>query len=445
MTLCTVCAQTPTDADGVPLGDRAGTPLRADRLERHGITWQFDTDYVVGAFCNGDPWVVGPVKVVAITPACREVDGRVQNGAMVDPDPSTLREGYDTFALGEDDGSRYDAERNVARGLSAQAPLVLQPVSSLVSVVSMPQAKNPPTLKTAAVLTCVDAPPAPDAFRPPYVKGDKPMVHRATDLDFSVLRKLAPVGDAPLIEAVARDFERLWLDHFPEWVVRYAHPGDNMPNYGRDIGAKVGTAALLLNLDLPDAQKRDLLIRLVQFGIDTYGALQSGCRWKGVGGHGHGRKLPILIAGAVLHDERLSNVGRDYVTRCVLDGGKGAWFAEDGQTFFVRETSDGVYNWGHGGYTKEHADLPEWGFSHADHPENDDPRWDQNPYRLCCTANAWVGQALAARVMGLREAWNHEAWFDYVDRYQQATHEEAWHRAWESWQVTMWDAYRANH
>ena len=43
---------------------------------------------------------------------------------------------------------------------------------------------------------------------------------------------------------IAPGFARLWLDHFPEWPVRYSHPRDNMPDYGRDRTALVSSGAL---------------------------------------------------------------------------------------------------------------------------------------------------------------------------------------------------------
>lgn len=427
--------------DPVPPGDPAGRAVVSDRIERHGITWQFDRKYVVGQFVNGDPWVVGPVSIVAITPACVELDGRICHGSMVDPDPSTMLQGYDSALFGEENRERYSAQRNVAFGLSAQKPLSLQPTCSLVSVQSRPGTKVTMSLQTAAVLTIVSQPPAPDAFRPAYVKGDKSIRHRGIHLDFNKLPRLNPAVDTPPIAGVATSFQRLWLDQFPEWPVRYSHPVDNMPDYGRDRTALLGTAALVLLLDYSDDEKRDLLVRLVQIGIDLYGALRGGCRWQGIGGHGSGRKMPILLAGHVLGDERMLAVGRDFVSKRRSDGA-GSYFAEDGQTFYVRETSPGVWNDGHGGYTREHDGLAEWGHSHFDEPHHDSVKWDGNPYRHCCTANGWVGEALAMRVLGLREAWNHPAFFDYMDRYMQTPVAEAWQRAWVGWHASMWDALR---
>ena len=425
--------------------DRAGTPQLATFVEHHGITWRFAAEVEVGAFVNGDPWVIGPVTIISIEPRCVELEGRILHGSMVDPDPTTMKQGYDSCLFGDEHRERYAPEQNVAFGLDAEHALKLAGPTSLVSVRSRLDRKLLPQLQTAAVLTVLKEAPAPDAFRPPYVRGDKTMPHRAADLDFTVLRREKPVSTVPPIEVVAAAFERVWLDHFPEWPVRYAHPADNMPDYGREIAALVGTGGLLLNLEATNEQKRPLLVRMTQLGIDLYGVLRGGGRWPGLGGHGSGRKFPILLAGLVLHDESMLGIGAKYRSERRSAAAGEQFFAEDGQTFYVRETSAGVYNWGFGGYTKEHADLPEWGFNHASQLDTDRAGWDDNPYRRCCSANGWVGQALAARMLGLQAHWAHPAFFDYMDRYMQVQHTEGWHRAWTGWHASMWDAYRSNY
>lgn len=428
-----------------PTGDREGLAARADRVERHGITWRFDQEYVVGTFANGDPWVLGPVRILAITPRTVEVDGRVLHGSMIDPDPSSMLQGYDSAMYDDQARERYRDDLNRAWGVDAEHPLVLAAPGSLVSAISRTERGVTPTLQTAAVLTCVAAVPAPDAFRPPFAGHDKQIAYREAGLDYGVLQQLRPAEGAPAIDTVAAAFERVWLDHAPEWPVRYLHPLDNMPDYGREIAATVGTGALLLNSDLSNERKRLLLVRMVQLGIDLHGQLRAGGHWPGRGGHGHGRKLPILLAGAVLHDARMLAVGRDFVSAPRPDAPTGQFFGEDGQTFFVTATAPGVWNGGHGGYTKEHDGLPEWGFAHVDEPQHDRAGWEDNPYRRCCTANGWVGEALAARMMGLQEAWNHPAFFAYMDRYLQVVPSERWHRAWVPWHAAMWDTYRANY
>ena len=38
-------------------------------------------------------------------------------------------------------------------------------------------------------------------------------------------------------------------------------------------------------------------------------------------------------------------------------------------------------------------------------------------YRRCCTSAAWVAEALALRLMKAEPAWDHDAFFDYCDRW----------------------------
>ena len=47
----------------------------------------------------------------------------------------------------------------------------------------------------------------------------------------------------------------------------------------------------------------------------------------------------------------------------------------------------------------------------------------------------------AARAMGLVEAWHHDPFFAYVDRYMAQEHRPEW-RAWAKWHGAMWDRER---
>ncbi len=426
-----------------PGGETAPARGRANVVHRHGLTWSFDRYYPVGEFANGDPWVVGPVRIVAIEPKSGLHGERTVHGSMIDPEPGDLLHGYDSALYGDFHDNRYRPERNKALGIAAEQPLLLQPGQSLVSVQSQLEPGPVSQLRTAAVLTCLAAEPPPDSFRPPYCRGDKTVRFRGSQLDFSVLGRLPPLAGAPDPGATAALFERVWLDHVSGWCNRFLHPVENMKDYGRDLCADVSSGALLLQCDFTDAQKRPLLVRMVQYGIDTYGNVKGGCIYPGEGGHGSGRKFCILLAGAVLHDAAMLRVGRDFPSGRRDDGTFTAVFSEDAQTFFVRETAPGVWNWGHGGYTREHDGLPEFGFSHANEPKNDQAAWEADPYRRCCTANAWVGQVLAIRIMGLQEQWAHPPLFAYMDRYLQTEPKGEWTRAWIPWQAVMWDAYRA--
>ncbi|MBK8095778.1 MAG: hypothetical protein IPK26_01640 [Planctomycetes bacterium] len=408
-------------------------PAHASSLSQWGITWTFDREHRVGRFANGDWWVLGPVAIVGITPGSSEQHGRTRHGSMIDPDPSVTLQGYDSTLFGSTESSRYDPSRNVALGVGQQRPLWLPADSSLVSTITHAAPGNLPQLQTCAILTCLAKEPPADAFRPAYCGHDKAVRHRAGDLDLSKLGRLPLPDECPDIAHVAAQFERPWLDHINGWIGRYLHPSDNMPDYGRELADAVSTGALLLQLDLPDDRKRPLLIRMTQLGIDLAAIVAAGGRFAPDGGSGSGRKFPIMLAGTVLRDPTL----------LALAAARKFDFGEDAQTFYVEETAPGVFNQGHGGYTAADKGLAEWGNSHADSPANDNRSWGADTYRRCCTANAWHGFVLAARIMGLRDAWGHDPLFDYVDRYMATETAGTWTRSWSRFPELMWDRWRA--
>ena len=390
----------------------------ASSISQWGVTWTFDRDYQVGQFVTGDWWVVGPVTIVSIDPPSVS-GGRVMNGSMINPSPRLRNDqGYDSTMNVA--GNAYKAHLNVALDVSPSNPLVVQPHSSLVSSISLPAANIRPQLESASVLTVLDAEPPQGSFRPSYSGADKTVRYNVSQLDRSLLRKLAPVGSTPDMDDVAADFERTWVDTTPGWSGSFSRPRDNMPNYGREIADEVGQAALMLHLDFPDAEKELLLTRFVQLGIDLYGVLQDGGgnNWYAAGGWASGRKWPVLFAGLMLGDSGMSSIGLD----------PSLAFGEDGQTFYVAQTSPGVFNFGYGGYGLQEVGTPDWGMFHGWDPSKDDVAWFGNPYRLCCTANAWWGEILACRIMGAQSLWNHPALFDYQDRFLTANVQQGRHR-----------------
>ncbi len=416
----------------------------APSVTQFGITWTFDQDYLVGQFANGDWWVVGPVTIVDIDPKSElELNGRVKNGSMVNPSPrqgpNGMTQGYDSETYGKYAlPINFNLALNMALAVSPASPLVLQPHSSLVSTISKAEPGLRPQIDSAAVLTVLDAPPADGSFRPPYCGSDKTILFNKSQLNWSLLARLAPVPSTPSWAQVESWFERPWIDHVPLWTGRYIHPAQNMPDYGREITDNVSVAALMLHLDVPDTQKETLLVRFVQLGIDLWGVLQDGGSWRPSAGHLNGRKWPILFAGLMLGDAGMSGLGfRPFE------------FSEDGQTFYVQETppGSGVYNHGYGGYGPQHLGMPEWGQEHALDPSSDDVGWFA-PYRLCCTGNTWWGELLAAYIMGAKPLWGHDALFDYQDRFLDVNRRLSitdWRLSWRDFYLEMWDTYRSGY
>jgi hypothetical protein len=436
----------PAFSDGVRIeGGGGGGQILASQVSQHGITWRFAAPRPVGKFCNGDWWVLAPVDIVEITPHSVVQNGRTMHGSMLDPMP--IREqGYDSTLFGQFATSYWRPALNVAMDVSASQPLRLGSASSLVSTISNETAHpngSISELRTAAVLTVLDQEPPFDAFRPGYVGTDKTIRHRESDLDYGAVAALPiPAGTPPITE-IEPWFERIWLDHMPSWVSRHMHPAENMKDYSRDFAAHTGHAALQLNLDRPLAEKRTLMVRLTQLGIDNWANVSNGCVWAPTGGQCSGRKFPIVFAGAVLGDPAMAGVGSSHQTVFLgpNHGSNFYCFGEDGQVFYVQQTGPNEFNHGYGGYSLSDVGMPEWGNSHAFDISNDHRDWGTDPYRRCCTANAWLGYGLAMRVMNLQASWNQPAFFDYLDRY--VTQESSgWTMAWDPWQATMWNLYR---
>lgn len=436
----------------------------ADQITQYGITWKFDKDYPSGQFVNGDYWVVGPVKITAITndlhtsPDFTPEPG--DDGSMVNPG-TDQKQGYCRYL------SSYKEELNAGlsggKPVSADNPLVLPPSSSLVSMVSWlaksADEKEPGSprydngthstrsaTRSGAVLTVLDSAPPAGSFRPPYCGKDKTIKYNLKQVDLAKLKNLAPVSQTPDPAEVTRQIERPWIDHVNEWLGAHVHPTENMPNYGRELAQTLNEAALLLQIDfskLPgNPSKEKLAIPFVQIGIDFAGIADNGGGWPANGGHHAGRKWPILLTGILLDDAHMKNAGH-WETR----------FQEDEQTFFVSEKDVETTNapdWKPDKrakaltpYTKDDIGLPEWGIVHKAQPQADNKEF-QCPYRGI-NGPLYPAMVLSARLMGMEEAWNHPPLFAYCERWMELTGGKAipGAEAVKPFALGMWEAYAA--
>ena len=389
-------------------------------LSQYGVTWTFEKPVKTGQYVTGDWWVQGPVTIIKITPAPGPVrleqmefkvnrwndtslkaDTSMRNGSMVVLKTGTTQ-GYDSRAAG------YSAEETI------RLPFELEPGLSLISSISntslpvdnfaknimWPEEKKSETvMRTAAVLTCVQEVPPANAFRPPYAGKLKP-VYSADDILWDQLPSLTPAGEVPSWSEFERYFQRPWIDHLMSWSQQQLVPNENGPNYGREHARIVSIASLLLSLDVPRERKEKLTIGLIQRGIDLYGLAMAGGSWNEGGGHSSGRKWPILFASIMLGEPALARLPETAI------------FQEDTQTYYGK---------GWFGQTALYWMVQHHG-KRSRYEEKHPTLWDEwdktsESYRTCCNAVGWVGTALAARHMKAIRLWNHDAHFDYVDRW----------------------------
>ncbi len=444
--------------------------LLMESVSQYGISWTFDKPARVGQFINGDWYVVGPVTIKAITPKPlygeeipeieldhmdleRPVAQRLRNGFMLTP-PAAMRVSYDSGVRNWFDPS-----------LIQKLPVAMKAGDSLVSTISMPKGlvlkpmlwetvergvDDSSPIRTAAVLTCVAEPVPPDTFRPAFCDRQA-----RTYLSRNLKRDVLPAAAAtslPDMGLYVRFTQRPWVG---TGFFGFESPVENMPQYGRDYARVVGHDALLLCTDLKPEKKEALLVDFVQVGIDLGGMIRGGHPgWEGFGGHGSGRKLPIVFAGLLLGDDQLAHINKSFPT---------AHFGEDEQTAYgdawtgakvvftghrAIDQATGVAREGTGPY--EHTLPSTWKEGREKLSES---------YRRCCTSAAWVAEALALRLMKAEEAWDHDAFFDYCDRWMYEDETEALEKlkqdakmdqpdwahegkAWEEFVNEMWAAHR---
>lgn len=305
----------------------------ATSVSRHGITWTWAEDLTVGTYANGDPYVVAPsgLTMTSISPLSVVDTGRTINGTMVNPSAGeTAEQGFDSTAF------FFNATLNDGRpggaDMSVGNPLLVAAGSSVVSTESVP---SPPTgsniskILNAAVLTVVASAPAAGSFRPPYCGTDKTHNWNLSDLDYSVLKSYAPVTGTPSLSTVEAYNERVWIEVTTNWAGRYLHPVNNQPDYGREMCDRTGQQLLSAHLNYTNEQKETMVVRLVQYGLDIYGAAVSGATWNADGGHNQGRKAVLVFAGYLLGDASILAYG---------DADLHYIFQEDQQSFEVESS-----------------------------------------------------------------------------------------------------------
>jgi hypothetical protein len=404
---------------------------QATSVSQWGITWTFDRSHEVGQYANGDYWVVGPVNITAISPASTVAGGRVINGTEVNPQGGNSQ-GYDSHQS----DMQFSSSRNVAPGATGRSLQVT--TGSVVSSVSLdnPDDQGRPLLRSLAILTVVSAPPPAGSFRPSPYGTDKTSRWRESDLDYSVLRTLPAVADTPSLSSVTDSVRRFWNEQNTHWSARAVHASQNQPEYGRDMANTLALALLSLHLDYSREQKRDLFVYIVQLGLDVYGSAQIGGVWLDLGGHNHGRKMPMLLAGLALNDPNILRVA---------DAARSMIFQEDRQTFFVSQADVDRELYQADGddrkpYTSDMIGMPEWGEQHTRQPNRDSSGWGAD-YRW--VGSGFMGHALMAHLTpGAVDAWNWPAFFEYTDRYESISGTTTGTNGVKPFVRSMWTAYR---
>lgn len=379
----------------------------------HTVT--FDAPRKIGQYSTGGWWFLGGSDITALAPA--------GVAAMISPAAGVRDHGYFPNLYTSSLSSFYKSALD-----KSAMPQTMAPGDTLIlGVPEDPLTNAPPNLQTAETFTCVATEPASNEFRPPYIARTAPTkVFTEAMIDMSRVDNrvssatMATHGET--IAIVLPKLQRVWLDHLETWVGRYSHPLHNMPDYGGPMSELLGTAMLLCNSDLSNAEKYPLVRQLCQIGIDFWELWREGHSWAPDGGHMSGRLPTILFAMHVLNQPEMNAFEAAYDP---------ADFGESAQCFIVEETSPGIYNQNFGDYTAADVGTFDWGVRHLTTPGWDSRWWDRHAtthtgspstqnvaqYRRSSTATYWYGCALSLRAMGIIDAMG-PAYGGYMDRYE---------------------------
>lgn len=417
-----------------------GASYAATSVTQHGITWTFNDDYTIGQFVNGDFWVLGKgeEKCVTITEISNSRHSGLDlstvdyDGSMVDVDrdATTSTHGFDSNVEG------YLTSRNINKSLPQSVcgnKSILSSISWLNSDPDLPVGwvADRPRLKRIAILTVVDSTPSVTHFRPSYAITNKSLYDSA-GIDVDSLPRLSPVEGMRTLETYSSWVTGPWTDILPPYASEFLRPSDNYPynpgkdgTYGRYVASAYGDALLAAMVDQSQVgDKTQLVINLIQIGIDYYGMYLNGASWPADGGHRHGYKLPILFSGKMLNHSGMLSVGNATLGS----------FQEDNHFYVSAEDVAtehcGDYNGcpppcGDFGlmitdvtdrqYSSADIGIPEWGVRHTEDRCRDDRKADAR-YRET-NGLSLSSHALAARILRLLPQWNNNAFFDYHDRW----------------------------
>jgi len=368
---------------------------------QNNITFEFDKAYHCGQFANGDWWVSvdksNTVKIVSITPMSQ----KGFNGSEINPS-SKVKQGFDKRVGSYDDS------------LQLSSPTKIKGGSTVIKVVSVKEGKKKcrPCIQFAAALTVTDKRivNSEEMFRPGYY-GDNKVFYSTKNIGNKIQAKYSKRLARFSIEKLSRKYAGVRLDHKEGWTGEYLHPIDNMPSYGAALATNNAEVVLRLladDFDYGRPTHRSVLISYIQMGIDLKSMADMGVDWPANGGHGNGRKLPLLLAGWFLDDSTFLNT----VNKTV--------FSEDRQVYKSRVTNRALY----GVKCTEKGYWRKAMFGNGDRTCRDPYGYIDGSgqeigqaYQFCCIAMPWKYTVLVVRLLGLEGLWNKPEFFQYVERW----------------------------
>lgn len=369
-------------------------------IEQWGVTFYFETARPSGMFANGDYWVLGPVTIDSITP--HYANGH--HGYEVNPDC-------------------ISAQHLDRRWESFEEPKEKFPIKldsgSIIKVISkepLDSTNFRPKIKDAVVLTVVpagiDTSVLKKKFRPPYV-GVKKYYYDISSIRSELLPQLEGVSSIPDASALYNQVRHVQMTH-KKWKEQDEHPENALPYYGADVCRRNGDAILRLFINDNHPDKQNLLIAVLQGGIDYFHFFINGNDWvSNASGEQPGNFLPMVFAAYMLNDKQMVDTIKKYTPISY----------EERSTYFNKE---GRAMWGsyleHSGKIAVYWKVlggAEGGKTYRDpYGLIDGGGSPGGLYQHCCSSMQFKSIAIILHLLpALQEIYQPKAMLAYVDRW----------------------------
>lgn len=417
----------------------------------HTMTVSVDAANVVatGYYWDGDPWVqlypgTSAVVVRGWTPAVQGlgtssmVNGAQKNvrGAEHHASPNTYaRQGVDARNT-----VNYDPAVTFAPNgtLSVNDVLVIATSAPVVNVDRVRPDYHPVPSRSwtdwQMTLTCVDEAPTADDFRPNAI-GDPAQRQKKkfSQIQWQLLPSMflsAAEHGGNAGDHVKRVFANFCGDLLDGWTSDSMAPNFQHPGYGRWMGADVSDALLYVMSDAPLADRQLACKRLLQWGIDLWGAFRDGRSNDANGGHGQGRKPLIILAGHLFADAAMVDPG------ATVGAGKfwerWAYYSEGPANFWGGTRKSTYGNTVTPGYS---GSSPS--YNYQDKLPSDGTYWTQvsggtlfKEDYVMKNANNMLGVMLAMGAIGRLREWSVDAWAYLFGQQTFSAASLAWDAEW---------------
>lgn len=429
-------------------------------------------DCTCGRYVNGDYWVrdpdcgstttTGSVRLSAETPSSRNCGGNACNGLVKNP---TLDDnGWDgriswgpTYTPSLDITLPYDANSEAADGAAVFLKALSYNPSSLSCGGGGCTGSNEFCIHAYAPVTVVCEIPPNDAWRPPYYGKTKPAASHGTDpawrevnVDYGFVPSF-DVESLPGAISLEQAYARIRLPQVDSFrspgggnqglvaLLNSGGPGSCM-TYGANVAISRSESLMLAVGASPFASgspsRLDLLRAWIQAGVDYYGIVEAiGTSddgvWMPAGGHGAGRKAPLVVAALLLDDPSMRQAIRDLVAAATASPYR-KMFNEDALAYWSTTAIGGARAL-YGEVCPQHGIGTE--------SDNCSEWWDYDPWEEHCrdpvgyidggsssvglpsgymyNVTSANGYALVQTFWPqLREIWGHDAFWQLLDRLE---------------------------